>query len=178
LTVWPRRKEPSPAPEDAPGTLDALYARYGGIIYARCRRLLKDPAAAEDATQETFLRVQAHLQQIREPAKIVGWLYATATHYCLNELRNQRHRPMAVESPPEIPQGVNVQEALADRDLVARIIANAPPKLRVAAWLYHVDGMDQEEVARALGVTRRSVVSYLKAFQKSAQKYLRRTALS
>ena len=38
-----------------------LYARFGPTIYARCRRMLKERAAAEDATQEVFLKVLRHI---------------------------------------------------------------------------------------------------------------------
>ena len=39
------------------------YRAYGPVIYARCRRLLADGEAAEDATQETFMRVHRHLDK-------------------------------------------------------------------------------------------------------------------
>ena len=45
------------------GTMAALYRTYGGILRGRCRRLLGDAAAAEDATHEVFLRVQRHLER-------------------------------------------------------------------------------------------------------------------
>ena len=44
--------------------LEALYRRYGPAIFARCRKLLGDPASAEDATQETFLRIQRQLDRV------------------------------------------------------------------------------------------------------------------
>ena len=43
--------------------LTTLYRMYGPIIYARCVRLLGDRAGAEDAIQETFVRVQRHLDK-------------------------------------------------------------------------------------------------------------------
>jgi RNA polymerase sigma-70 factor (ECF subfamily) len=39
-----------------------LYRKFGPAIYSRCRRRLKDDAAAENATQEVFLRVLKHLE--------------------------------------------------------------------------------------------------------------------
>ena len=39
-----------------------LYRKFGAVIYSRCRRILRDPTAAEDATQEVFLRALKHLE--------------------------------------------------------------------------------------------------------------------
>src|SRR5437762_3845020 len=68
--------------------LTGLYRMYGPIIYARCMRLLGDRAAAEDATQETFIRVHRHLH--KAPDEALGWIYRIATNYCLNEIRNRK----------------------------------------------------------------------------------------
>jgi RNA polymerase sigma-70 factor (ECF subfamily) len=60
--------------------LTRLYRQFGPVIFARCRNLLGENAAAEDATQETFLRVHRHLE--RTPEEALGWTYRIATNYC------------------------------------------------------------------------------------------------
>jgi predicted RNA polymerase sigma factor len=57
--------------------LTTLYRQYGPFIYARCVRLLGDRAAAEDATQETFMRVQRHLHKAPDPKDALGWVYGS-----------------------------------------------------------------------------------------------------
>jgi RNA polymerase sigma-70 factor (ECF subfamily) len=158
--------------------LSQLYREYGGLIYGRCRRLLGDDAAAEDATQETFLRVQRHLDRAPDASEAIAWVYRIATNYCLNELRDRRRRaePRAEPLAVEVPSGPPVEELLADRDLAARLVARAPEKLRSVAFLHYVDGMDQGEVARVLGVSRRTVVTRLKIFSENAHKFMRRVA--
>ena len=68
------------------------------------------------------------------------------------------------------------EERLANRDLASRLVMRAPEQIRTAAWLYHVDGMDQAEVAAVLGVSRRTVVNYLATFSRHAKKFLSRSA--
>ena len=153
--------------------LTALYRTYGPIIYARCASLLADAAAAEDATQETFMRVHRHLD--KAPAEALGWIYRIATNYCLNELRDRKQRPQPTDELPELAID-NLGRVLGDRDLVARIVRRSPPKLRVVAWLHHVDGLDQAEVAQTLGISRRSVVNHLNEFATNARKYIERNA--
>ncbi len=159
---------------DEPRLLE-LYRRYGGFIFSRCRRLLGDDAAAEDATQETFLRVVRHLARAPDANEAIAWIYRIATNYCLNELRNRRRRAEPRASLPELP-GRPVEELMADRDLVARLVERAPEKLRVVACLHHIDGLDQGEVARVLGISRRTVVTRLQTFAANAHKFLGRAA--
>jgi RNA polymerase sigma-70 factor, ECF subfamily len=155
--------------------LSALYRSYGPFIYARCVRLLADRALAEDATQETFMRVYRHLARAPEHDEVLAWIYRIATNYCLNEIRNRKRRPEPQAEPIERGGG-DVAALLADRDLVARLVDHCPEKLRVVAWLHHVDGLDQGEVARVLGVSRRTVVSRLGEFAERAQRFVTRAA--
>ena len=55
-------------------------------------------------------------------------------------------------------------------------MARAPEKIATVAWLHYVDGLDQDEVARVLGISRRSVVNHLGTFVANAQKFIQRTA--
>ena len=154
--------------------LTKLYERYGPIIYARCVRLLADRAAAEDATQETFMRVHRHLD--KAPVEALGWIYRIATNYCLNELRDRKHRPESTEPELLEAHAHELGELFENQDLVARIIRRTAPKIRVVAWLHHVDGLEQTEVARVLGISRRSVVNHLAEFGRNARKYVERMA--
>jgi RNA polymerase sigma-70 factor (ECF subfamily) len=155
--------------------LTILYRRYGPFIYARCARLLGDRVAAEDATQETFMRVLRHLDRAPDPAEALAWIYRIATNYCLNEIRDRGKRPEPRDDAPDVA-GDHPEDALADRDLVARIVKRSPAKLRAAAWLHHVDGLDQGEVARVLGASRRTIVNRLAEFADHARKFATRAA--
>jgi RNA polymerase sigma-70 factor (ECF subfamily) len=149
--------------------LAELYRAYGGAVYARCRRLLRDDHAAEDAAQETFIRVYRHLARAPDAREALRWIYRIATNYCLNELRDRRHRPEPFAHPPEPAQGTPAGDPLGDRDLVRRIVEKVPEKLRAVAFLHHVDGLEQAEVAAVLGISRRTVVSRLSEFGTRAR---------
>ena len=152
-----------------------LYRRYGAVIYSRCHRILRNKAAAEDAAQETFLRVHRHLGSVPPAEEAVRWIYRIATNHCLNELRKERMRGRPVDPLPHLVDQPFGEDRIADRDLLRRLVTLAPVHLGEAAWLYHVDDLDQSEVARVLGVSRRSVVTYLNQFKEFAQRYLNQT---
>lgn len=121
------------------------------------------------------MRVHRHLDKA-DQREALAWIYRIATNYCLNEIRDRKRRPELRELPPEVPTGGDVAVVFADRDLAERIVERAPEKLRVVAWLHHVDGLDQAEVARVLGISRRTVVTRLAEFSDNARKYIERTA--
>ncbi|HUB07428.1 MAG TPA: sigma-70 family RNA polymerase sigma factor [Myxococcales bacterium] len=150
--------------------LPELYRRYGPVIYQRCRRLLRDPALAEDATQETFLRIHQNLARVPGDADALRWIYRVATNYCLNELRNQRHRPQVADddAPPEIA-GEDIERLLLDAHAIRRLLGSLPEKLAAVAALHYLEGLDQGEVAEVLGVSRRTVVYRLTEFQARAR---------
>lgn len=149
-----------------------LYEAHGGVVYARCRHMLREAAAAEDITQETFLRVHRHLGSIPEGDAVLPWLYRIATNLCLNALRDGRARPVLFEVPPERP-GASLDELLTNRDLVMRLITRVPPKVQMTAWLFYMDGMRQEEIAEVLGISQRSVAKRLAQFLRLSRKFAR-----
>jgi RNA polymerase sigma-70 factor, ECF subfamily len=140
--------------------LEQLYATHGRAIFMHCLRLLGDPASAEDATQEVFLRVRRHAGKRPEHAEMRPWLFRIATNHCLNELRR---RGVRSRTPPQLTTLVtsNLEDSLADQNDARRFLERLPPRARAIAWLTYVDGMLQHEVAEALGVSRRTVVNYL-----------------
>lgn len=154
-------------------TFANLYRSYGPMIYARCRRILGDPASAEDATQETFIRVQRHLDKAPDSRDALRWIYRIATNYCLSELRSRKVRAQPMEQLPE--SEARIRDGFADRDLIIRVLSRVSKQASQVAWLYHVDGMDQQEVSDLLGVSRRTVVNRLAEFSKQAGTYIRRT---
>jgi RNA polymerase sigma-70 factor (ECF subfamily) len=149
----------STSPDD--DRLSQLYRRHGAAIFARCRRLLRDDSAAEDAAQEVFCRVHRHLASVPDPSDALPWLFRVASNYCLNQLRDGRRRrqvPLFEEFPAP-------PSDLAEQTHARRLIAHVPEKLRAVAWLHHVEGHDQQAVADLVGVSRRTVLNRLADFQ-------------
>src|SRR5688572_30207570 len=81
--------------------LDDAYRRWGGQIYRRCLKLLGDAAAAEDATQEVFVRLMRHADHLAPEGGYLAWIYRVATNYCLNALRDGAR--LEVRHPDALP---------------------------------------------------------------------------
>ena len=55
-----------------------------------------------------------------------------------------------------------------------RLVSRAPGKLQAAAVLYYVDGLEQDQVAKTLGISRRTVINRLQEFMDRSRKFLTR----
>jgi RNA polymerase sigma factor (sigma-70 family) len=151
----------SEQPEDpSAGDLKVLHAKYGNAIFAHCKRLLGSSAAAEDAMQEVLVRVLRQAGRRPTAAELRPWLFRIATNYCLNELRNRRLRTRGpLHLATALPN--SLENRLIARGQLAHLLERLPPRVRHVARLTYVEGMLQHEVAEALGVSRRTVVSCL-----------------
>jgi RNA polymerase sigma-70 factor, ECF subfamily len=140
--------------------LEQLYAAHGRALRSHCGRLLGDAASAEDALQEVFLRVRRFGGSVPRGHDARPWLFRIATNHCLNELRS---RGVRARTPPQLVSMAtpHLEDSLVARNDARRFLERLSPRARAIAWLTYVDGMLQQEVADALGVSRRTVVNYL-----------------
>lgn len=133
------------------------FARYGALVFRRARQLLGSDAAAEEATQEVFIRAAKALHRYDPRAQPSTWLYRITTNYCLNQIRDAGRRRQLLEAradeaaPASIPYDVEKMVALR------RLLAEAEPRQAEAAVAVYVDGMSHAEAAKVLGVSRRTV---------------------
>jgi DNA-directed RNA polymerase specialized sigma24 family protein len=70
-----------------PGGLEQAYDRYAAPLYSYCCSVLRDPAGAADAVQDTFLIATARVRRLRDRAAFRPWLYAVARNECMRRLR-------------------------------------------------------------------------------------------
>lgn len=150
-----------------------LYRTWGPAIYRRCLRLLRDTEAARDATQEVFRKALSSPEKLDDSELALPFIYRVATNHCLNERRNAGRRgeteldDLDVASEhPQFPQ----------RRLVQRVLSRFDVKTQSIAIGVLVDGMEHEEVASALGISRKTVSRKLARFLDHARKYLERSA--
>lgn len=151
--------------------IEALYRRYGDMVYSRCRALLHNDADAQEMTQEVFLRVWRYRDGFRGEASPVTYLYKVTTTTCLNRLRTQRRHPEDIVD--ELPAAASLQgdrpssalELAATRQLLDKILAEEDDRT-VSCLVYHyIDGMTHEEIGEILGVTASAVRKRLGQFR-------------
>ena len=153
--------------------IESLYRKLGPIIYGRCIRLLGDREEAKDATQEVFIQVIRYAGRIDDAVGYLPWLYKVATNNCLKRI----HRRAREESryPEEIGQELLQPEpgqkphAL---DLVKKLLGLVDRQTGEIAVYSHVYDMTQEEIAEALGISRRTVGKKLRHFNETSRRFI------
>lgn len=144
--------------------LSTLFRQHGRMVYRRCLRILGDPADAEEATQDVFIRVMRSRTDITARESIVQWLYRITTNHCLNVIRNRKRRSeLGDEREGELPRPraeVEPPKLL----LLRRLLTEADPQQAQAAVYVHLDGLSQREAAELMGVSRRTVGNLLERF--------------
>jgi RNA polymerase sigma-70 factor (ECF subfamily) len=152
-----------------------LYKEYGPVVYRRCLRLLKDPEAAKDATQDVFTKLVRDMAKLEDRETVLPWIYRVATNHCLNIRRNSHRRGEdTAEVDLEIASSTPA-EVYPDRQLAQSVLSRFDAATQAVAVGVIVDGMEHEEVAAALGVSRRTVARKLDRFLENARKYLTRS---
>ena len=142
-----------------------LIERHTDKIFAVCYRMLGSRAAAEDASQETFLRLWKHAATWKpKGAKFETWLYRVAMNYCLDQLRKSgRERPE--EDAPEMPDGAAgpADHMLENerRQAIEAAIEGLPDRQRMAIVLCHLKEMSNIEAAEVMGVSVEATESLL-----------------
>ena len=164
-----------PAPPLTRARADGFYRQFGPAVYRRCLRLLRDREAAQDATQEVFLRLLRAPEKLLDPRIALPWAYRVATNHCLNMRRDARAKREEALSP-EVP----VADGAARRDfpelqLARDVLARFDAQTQAVAVGVFVEGMEHEEVATMLGISRRTVSRKIDKFMEHARKYLTRT---
>jgi RNA polymerase sigma-70 factor (ECF subfamily) len=141
---------------------------YGPPVYRRCLRLLRDREAAQDATQEVFVKLVRDIDKLDDAAIVLPWMYRVATNHCLNVLRDKGRRgeePLELEVSPDVA----AETPYPDRQLAGAILARFDERTRAVAVGVLVDGMGHEELAGALGISRKMVERKLAKFLQRAR---------
>lgn len=146
--------------------IEALYRRYGDLVYGRCRTLLGNEADAAEATQEVFLRLFRYQDQFRGESSPSTWLFRVTTNHCLNALRSRRRRPEdPVEELP--PVGDTLLDRVELRDLLQTVLRDQDERTRECVVYHFVDGMTHDEVGELLGLSGAAVRKRIGVFRQS-----------
>ncbi len=153
---------------------DCLVRRFQNSAIAYARTMLGDPAAAEDAAQEAFVRAWQDLPDLREPAAFGGWLRRIVFKYCDRARRAARLLLPISEALPA-PADHEPAALLENADQSARVHAAVdalPCLLRETTLLYYLTGQSVSEIAAFLELPQSTIKNRLHSARKRLRKEL------
>jgi RNA polymerase sigma-70 factor, ECF subfamily len=140
-----------------------IYDRYSGRIYNFAFRFLKNAEAAEDATQEVFVKMLKHANQFHGDAKLSTWLFSITANWCRDYLRKADNKTkdsddVLVTLPA--PSDTSPDRALEQRENEQRVrkaLGALTPEQREAILLSRYQGLSYAEIAQISGCSEGAV---------------------
>ena len=149
-------------------SLAALVSEYASTLYRVAFSVLRNPADAEDAVQEAFLRVLRHRETLGDVRDHRVWLIRIVWNIVLDRKRRAKTRPETddiVELARVLPaNGLSAEQRAAAAQHHAQVLAcveKLPAKEREVLTLSAFDELSSVEIAEVLGITESSVRSRL-----------------
>lgn len=135
---------------------ERLYAMHGARMKNLARNLLGNPIDAEDAVQETFLKVQRSIASFRGQSSFVTWTYRILINTCYDARRSRRRKKEVAnddseETPRHEPRAPGAHPVL--RIALERALAKLTQHQRDVFLLYEVEGFRHAEIAGMLEMT-------------------------
>lgn len=135
-----------------------LVERYQTPVYNLAFRMLGNANDAEDAAQETFLRVYAQLKSFRTGEKFVTWLLSIAAHYCIDRLRRRHFQWLSLDDdvfsdtlPSDAPTPDDELLRHEDEREIVQLLDKLAPANRLVVVLRYWYDQSIEEISRTTG---------------------------
>ena len=140
--------------------LTEIYDQY----YQRVRKFIlhtvRNEWAADDLVQETFLRINNNLENLRDEAKLQPWIFSIAYNVCRDYFRQQGKTANLgleeISQEPALAKAPTSQKELEQgqmRTCVFGLVNHLPESLRSVIILSDISEFSQQEIVEILGIT-------------------------
>lgn len=154
-----------------------LMASYRGPVYWHIRRLVVSHADAQDAAQETFVRIFRNFSQYSEENSFKAWIFRIATNEALRLLGRQKGSLMLSLDDVTVDMLSRKTDDNYDggNEIAARLqqaILHLPAKQQLAFNMRYYDDMSYDEIAAAIGSSAANVKANYHHAKESIIKYM------
>lgn len=159
-----------------------LVQRYEGKIFRLCHTLLRERTQAQDAAQESLVRIWKSLDSYDGRASLSSWIYAITRNRCLTAIERERSTESLSDSElagriEEIPAS-EPEPADEHGELLRELVELLPERLRRVLVLYYFEERSTSEVATMLGCPEGTVKTHLFRARAALAEQLQRRGLA
>jgi RNA polymerase sigma-70 factor (ECF subfamily) len=141
--------------------MSTIIAVFKPLIFTVANRVLNDPDASLDITQETFIKAMMNIKKLKEPEKLKTWLCAIARNLIYDHLRRtRRQRTVPLEEADKLP-GRDRTAALRKSAIIQNALARLKERDRLLLTLAYYEGMSLQEVAEVTKIAPANVKVYI-----------------
>jgi len=141
-----------------------LYHRYKNRVYAYCYRLLRHPQNAEDATQETFVKIHRSFHQLENPGSLQTWIFSIARNEAFTILRRVKPVEELEKAENEVWDEDGPLERIVEHERAAVVqycLTLLKPAYREVLILREYEQLSYSEIAKVIGASESAVKSAL-----------------
>jgi RNA polymerase sigma-70 factor (ECF subfamily) len=160
-----------------PSPVSAIWRELHGGLRAFIAKRVTDQSEVDDLLQEVFLRVHRRVDRLRDPDRIVAWLFQIARHAVIDHYRARRNREVPVGLADAVDAAVVRPESRRDAEQTRQELAaclgpmlkQLSMEYREAITLVELNGLTGEEAAKRMGLS----VSGMKSRVQRGRRQLR-----
>lgn len=154
-----------------------LYERHQLTVYRYCRRLLRSPEDAADATQQTFLNMHRRLAKGAPPTEsVTGYLLRVAQRASFEvHARRKAQESLAVLRHPELATQPDHATAIVNSHAVRDAASSLPERYRAVLVMREVEDLTYEDIGERLGMNENAVAQLLHRARKRLARELSAT---
>lgn len=154
-----------------------LMDQFQEPVYWHIRRMLVHHSDAQDATQETFIRVFRSIDKFRGESSLRVWIYRIATNEAMRLLGKRTNSFVSIDDDENSEvRLIQTEEYVNFTDVEAVKLQNAilslPPKQQMAFNMRYYDEMEYNEIAEVIGTSAASVKSSYHVAKEKIIKYM------
>jgi RNA polymerase sigma-70 factor (ECF subfamily) len=145
----------SPPTDALTRAVDTLFAAQHDCVYRACLRVVGEPQAAAEYTQEAFAVALQRLPSFRGASRFSTWLIGIARNLCFNALRRRRELLTGdgvVEAESQVAQALVVLAASEREEVLRRASAGLLPVEQEAIYLRYVEHLPRGVIAEVLSL--------------------------
>lgn len=161
---------------------EAIFKKHEYRLYTLAQRLTKSDQYAKDVVQEVFLKLWEHRAEIHQIQNIEAWLYRLTENKVIDFLRKAaadgRLRDAIWQVLPQQESApANMVEAKEYNQIIQQAINALPPQRRLIYQLNREQGLNYQEIATELKISRHTVKNQLSTALQTIRNFLTSTRI-
>ena len=156
---------------------EELYGRFGDRMKSIAWNHLGNAADAEDAVQETFLKVHRAASTFTGEASFSTWMFRILVNTCYDALRKRKRRidEAPIDDEPETVERTAPSVDDAKRITLRKLLDELPEQRRTVFTLFEIEGLSHAEIGEVLGISEGNSKWILFSTKKELQEKWKRT---
>jgi RNA polymerase sigma-70 factor, ECF subfamily len=143
-------------------TVEQLVEEHYACLYRYAYRLTGGAADAEDLAQETFLKAQSHLRQLRDPGRARPWLFSILRNAYLHRARSDRQeRRVPLDEVGDLAEPLPEALPAVDPERLQVVLNELPEVFRTPIILYYFEDFSYRDIADQMDLPIGTVMSRL-----------------